>query len=94
MCNTAIEYLNKEILAADPDILVVIGDDQEELFMDEAKPTFGVFNGTELKDFPVKLEDLHPSLTSCYLGMAYNRRNRYLSNRKWARKSYYRTNDA
>ncbi|WP_338448190.1 hypothetical protein R4Z09_18340 [Niallia oryzisoli] len=62
MCNVAVDYLNKEILAADPDILVVIGDDQEELFMNEAKPTFGVFNGTELKDFPVKLDDLHPSL--------------------------------
>ncbi|WP_400163334.1 hypothetical protein ACAF76_007640 [Brevibacillus sp. TJ4] len=61
-CNAAVEYLNKEILAAKPDLLVVVGDDQEELFLDEAKPTFGVFCGTELKDFPVKLEDLHPSL--------------------------------
>ncbi|RXT07004.1 hypothetical protein [Ammoniphilus sp. CFH 90114] len=61
-CNAAVEYLNREILEAKPDILLVVGDDQEELFLDEAKPTFGVFCGTELKDFPVKLEDLHPSL--------------------------------
>lgn len=61
-CNAAVEYLNRELLEAKPDILVVVGDDQEELFHDEAKPTFGIFCGTELKDFPVKLEDLHPSL--------------------------------
>ncbi|GAB7058010.1 MULTISPECIES: hypothetical protein [unclassified Paenibacillus] len=61
-CQAAVERLNREIQEADPDILVVVGDDQEELFLDEAKPTFGVFWGSELKDFPLRLEDLHPSM--------------------------------
>ncbi len=62
LCNAAVEHLNQEIQKADPDILLIVGDDQEELFMNECKPAFGVFCGTELKDFPVKLEELHPSL--------------------------------
>lgn len=63
-CQVAIDRLNQEIREADPDILVVVGDDQEELFFDDCKPTFGLFWGTELKDLPHKVEELHPSLAA------------------------------
>lgn len=61
-CQVAIEELKKAIEDANPDILVVVGDDQEELFWDDCKPTFGVFWGDEIRDLPHRLEDLHPSL--------------------------------
>ncbi|MEB3103958.1 hypothetical protein [Ferviditalea candida] len=61
-CQAAIEHLNREIKEVDPDILVVIGDDQEELFFDDCKPAFGVFWGDELKDLPHDLNEIHPSL--------------------------------
>lgn len=62
VCQTAVDELRARLAAAEPDVLVVVGDDQEELFHDEAKPAFGVFWGEELKDFPQPMESLHPSL--------------------------------
>ncbi|GEO25315.1 hypothetical protein AAC03nite_11000 [Alicyclobacillus acidoterrestris] len=61
-CQVAVEHLNQVIQDVDPDIIVVVGDDQEELFWDDVKPTFGVFWGSELKDLPHPPEKEHPSL--------------------------------
>lgn len=61
-CQVALDHLCQTIQDVNPDVLVVIGDDQEELFWDDVKPTFGVFWGAELQDFPQPLEHLHPSL--------------------------------
>ncbi|MCL6633192.1 MAG: hypothetical protein K6T63_11235 [Alicyclobacillus herbarius] len=61
-CQAAIARLSEAIEEVNPDILVVVGDDQEELFWDDAKPAFAVFWGSELKDLPHPLEELHPSL--------------------------------
>ncbi|MFB5189247.1 DODA-type extradiol aromatic ring-opening family dioxygenase [Alicyclobacillus fastidiosus] len=61
-CQVAVAHLNKVIEDVKPDVLVVVGDDQEELFWDEVKPTFAVFWGSEIKDLPHNLEELHPSL--------------------------------
>ncbi|HEY3688102.1 MAG TPA: hypothetical protein VGL93_34005 [Streptosporangiaceae bacterium] len=40
------------LAAAAPDIAVVIGDDQREIFRDEGIPAFGCFLGDELLDLP------------------------------------------
>ncbi|WAH35699.1 DODA-type extradiol aromatic ring-opening family dioxygenase [Alicyclobacillus dauci] len=61
-CQVSVEELRNALQEAKPDILVVVGDDQEELFWDDSKPTFGVFWGDDLKDLPHPLEELHPSL--------------------------------
>lgn len=42
---------------ARPDVAVVIGDDQWELFREEGVPTFGLFHGTHLWDEPRHGED-------------------------------------
>ncbi|MCL6592621.1 MAG: hypothetical protein K6T31_01470 [Alicyclobacillus sp.] len=60
-CQMAVDHLRQVIREVQPDVLVVVGDDQEELFLDDAKPAFGIFWGTELLDLPHRLEDLHPS---------------------------------
>jgi hypothetical protein len=39
-----------------PDILVVIGDDQDELFLDDGRPAFAVFWGKEMTDLPPTAE--------------------------------------
>jgi 3-O-methylgallate 3,4-dioxygenase len=44
--------LGSTLSTAQPDIIVVIGDDQEELFLDDGKPTFAVFWGEEMVDLP------------------------------------------
>jgi len=47
-------YLGK----AQPDLAVVIGDDQRELFRDDGIPAFACFTGTELVDMPPSGEAL------------------------------------
>jgi hypothetical protein len=51
-CQEAIEALSASLAKADPDIAIVIGDDQRELFRDDGIPTFACFTGAELIDMP------------------------------------------
>jgi hypothetical protein len=48
----AIDVLTRRLAAAAPDIAVVVGDDQREIFRDEGIPTFACFLGDELMDMP------------------------------------------
>jgi len=48
----AIADLAQTLDAAAPDLVVMIGDDQEELFLDDCMPTFSVFWGDESWDRP------------------------------------------
>ncbi len=51
-CQQAIETLTERLRAARPDIALVIGDDQREMFTDDGIPAFACFTGTELVDMP------------------------------------------
>src|SRR5690242_329601 len=42
-CQVAMDVLASTIAAADLDVMVVVGDDQEELFYDDNMPAFSVF---------------------------------------------------
>ena len=53
-----IAELGSTLAAVRPDILVVIGDDQDELFLDDCRPAFAVFTGTEMTDLPPTTEKL------------------------------------
>ena len=46
----AVSALSAALEAADPDIALIIGDDQRELFVDDGIPAFACFTGTELTD--------------------------------------------
>ncbi len=46
----AVESLTAALKAAGPDLALVIGDDQRELFVDDGIPAFACFTGTELVD--------------------------------------------
>ena len=50
--------LRERIAAARLDVLVVIGDDQKEIFDEEAVPSIGLFGGDELWDYPPSGEHL------------------------------------
>ncbi|WP_338449889.1 hypothetical protein R4Z09_27705 [Niallia oryzisoli] len=52
--------IQDELVEMKPDILVVIGDDQRELFLDDGMPTFSVFWGDSVQVVPK--EKLPPSL--------------------------------
>ena len=57
-CQQAIEALTARLDKAQPDIAVVIGDDQREMFKDDGTPAFACFTGTELVDVPPSGEAL------------------------------------
>lgn len=57
-CQDAIGTLTAQLAAAQPDVAVVIGDDQRELFADEGIPAFACYLGAELTDLPPATEDL------------------------------------
>lgn len=48
----AIETLAKRLQAAQPDVVIVVGDDQKELFGPTGNPAIGLFLGEELWDLP------------------------------------------
>lgn len=49
----AIAALGETLAAAAPDAVVVIGDDQTEMFLDDGQPTFAVYYGSEIFDVPL-----------------------------------------
>jgi protocatechuate 4,5-dioxygenase beta chain len=46
--NAALKRLRSELTDADPEILVIVGDDQDEVFGPALRPTLAVFTGTEV----------------------------------------------
>lgn len=47
-CHVAMKGLRKKLDAASPDVIVVIGDDQHEQFLDDNMPMFSVFCGSSM----------------------------------------------
>jgi 3-O-methylgallate 3,4-dioxygenase len=48
-----LQELASAIAATAPDVVVVVGDDQDEMFLDDGQPTFAVFWGEEILDIPL-----------------------------------------
>jgi 3-O-methylgallate 3,4-dioxygenase len=48
----AIETLKDKLGEAKADLIICFGDDQDELFLEDGVPTFAVFNGKEIFDYP------------------------------------------
>jgi len=57
-CQDAVAVLAGQLAKAEPDIAVIIGDDQRELFLDDGIPALACFAGDELVDFPPSDEAL------------------------------------
>ncbi len=67
----AVEELARRLAGARPDVVVIVGDDQNELFGAEGIPAIGLFTGDHLMDLPpddaelAKIpEDIHAALWS------------------------------
>ena len=60
-CQAAIDDLADALKESDADVVVVIGDDQRELFLDECSPAFAIYTGAELIDFPPDPATVDPS---------------------------------
>jgi hypothetical protein len=57
LCQTSLDRLANELAAAEPDVVVIVGDDQEELFDLKSMPAFAIFWGDEIVTRP--LESMH-----------------------------------
>ncbi len=55
-CQEAIAALADQLGEARPDVAVIFGDDQRELFQDDGIPAFAFFAGEELMDMPPNAE--------------------------------------
>ncbi|MCH8296687.1 MAG: extradiol ring-cleavage dioxygenase [Chloroflexi bacterium] len=47
-CQKAINTLEEALAEADPDVVVIVGDDQEELFFDDNMPLFSIYWGDSM----------------------------------------------
>ncbi|MGA2396128.1 MAG: hypothetical protein ABSH03_22565 [Candidatus Lustribacter sp.] len=65
-CQAAIGELAHTLEEAAPDVLIVIGDDQHELFLDDGTPAFGIFYGNEIVDTSPDKQTMHPSIQLAY----------------------------
>jgi hypothetical protein len=59
-CQKALDRLADEIAAANPDLVIIVGDDQEELFDLRCMPAFAVFCGEQIVTRPLESMDYIP----------------------------------
>jgi hypothetical protein len=60
-CQNAISRLGQHLKAAAPDVVVVVGDDQDELWGPEGQPALSVFCGEVIWDLPILPERVAPA---------------------------------
>jgi len=65
LAQVALDRLRDAIVGADPDVLIIIGDDQEELFTRDRMPAVAVYSGAEWVTYPKS--ELVPTLPDWYL---------------------------
>jgi hypothetical protein len=65
-CQVALEKTGAALADMRPDVLVVIGDDQRELFLDDVMPAVSIFWGDWLYDRPPGMEVYPGSMEAAY----------------------------
>ena len=65
-CQVAMDHLYDRLRALQPDVVVIVGDDEKELFRDEIIPACCVFTGDELYDLPVGSEKFPATMKEAY----------------------------
>jgi hypothetical protein len=60
-CEAAIEAVGAALRASKADVVVVVGDDQKEMFAAEELPALALFAGDRLIDLPADLDSLPPT---------------------------------
>jgi hypothetical protein len=60
-CQVAIDELGELLARARVDVVVVVGDDHHELFIDDCSPAFAIYAGQEIVDVPPPAESIPPA---------------------------------
>src|ERR1700716_4197745 len=61
-CDAGIDALAETLASARPDVVLIVGDDQREMFLDDGMPTLAVYWGETVEGIPKPEEELPPSL--------------------------------
>src|SRR2546430_134698 len=61
-CDRGVDRLAETLASAAPDLVVIVGDDQHEMFLDDGLPTLAVYWGETVECIPKPEEELPPSL--------------------------------
>jgi len=61
-CDRGVDRLAETLASAAPDLIVIVGDDQHEMFLDDGLPTLAVYWGETVECIPKPEEELPPSL--------------------------------
>src|ERR1700730_6255484 len=61
-CDRGIDAVAEALAKAAPDVVVIVGDDQREMFLDDGMPTLAVYWGETVECIPKPEEELPPSL--------------------------------
>lgn len=65
-CQRSLETTGDVLRAMNPDVLLVVGDDQKELFLEDVMPAVTIYWGNELLDLPPGMEVYPSSMESAY----------------------------
>ena len=52
-CQSAIDILTREWETVDPDVCVILGNDQHEIFLEDVQPTFTIYHGENFYNLPL-----------------------------------------
>jgi 3-O-methylgallate 3,4-dioxygenase len=61
-CDAGIDALAGTLASMAPDVVLIVGDDQREMFLDDGMPTLAVYWGETVESIPKAEEELPPSL--------------------------------
>jgi exonuclease VII small subunit len=70
-CQQALDRLSAELQAAQPDVAIVVGDDQEELFRRTNIPAIAIYYGAEIVTRPLESLEVPPWLLATGVGRGY-----------------------
>jgi hypothetical protein len=76
-CDRAIDDLARTLRDAAPDAVMIVGDDQREMFLDDGLPTFAIYWGETVTCIPKPDEELPPSLRPARWANYGERREEY-----------------
>jgi len=75
-CEQALTALGETLAKAAPDVVLIIGDDQRELFSDENMPALAIFWGQRIECIPTIRKPVHPSIAAAH-------RDQFGDEREW-----------
>lgn len=74
LCEKALDRLSEDLIASRPDVVLLIGDDHEELFRPENQPALSVFYGEDVVTQKAPVSDATPDwIRKVFAGFAMDR---------------------